>query len=171
MVSIGTSESRVINLPPSRARWGRLSKFRALMGSINTVVAGQINSRLNIVRPVVWTGYAVSALGYGLCIRYLVYEGGIGNQMGVMVLTGLGVGMSHAVPLLCIQAVSTARSIRPLPLSHLAMITNTPKRRLLCLLTFLAIRPCPSRRWQRQLLLGCLCDRWVVPWESPCFRL
>lgn len=126
-------------------------------------MAGQINSRLNIVRPVVWTGYAVSALGYGLCIRYLVYGGGIGNQMGVMVLTGLGVGMSHAVPLLCIQAVSTARSIRPLPIIAPCMTANTPKRRLLCSLTSLAIRPCPSRSGSVNFcLVACAIAGWYL---------
>lgn len=77
----------------------------SLVVSVGTIIAGQVNTRLRIVRPVIWVGYAVTTLGYGLCVKYLVYRGGVGNQMGVLTITGLGVGLGLAVPLLCIQAV------------------------------------------------------------------
>lgn len=101
VVSIGTSEWSPIGYGIQSANM-----------HISPVIAGQINSRLNIVRPVVWVGYGISALGYGLCIQYLVYEGGVGNQMGVFIVLGLGVGLSLAVPLLCVQAVSDPYSGR-----------------------------------------------------------
>jgi hypothetical protein len=55
-------------------------------------------------------GYVITCIGYGLCIKYLVYEGGIARQIVILIITGLGVGLSLAVPLLCIQAVSVIES-------------------------------------------------------------
>lgn len=77
----------------------------SLSFSVGAVIAGQINTRLRIFRPVVWSGYAMATLGLGLCIKYLVFGGGIAAQMVLLVIAGLGIGLSITVPLLCIQAV------------------------------------------------------------------
>jgi hypothetical protein len=89
-----------------------LYRRRNTADSANIVIAGQLNTRLRIVRPVVWVGYAISALGYGLCIKYLQYGGGIANQIVILIVLGLGVGLSLAVPLLCLQAVSLVSAPR-----------------------------------------------------------
>ncbi|KAJ9112554.1 hypothetical protein QFC19_000571 [Naganishia cerealis] len=88
-----------------------------LRAPLSTVVAGQINSRLRIVRPVLWVGYAIAILGYGLAIKYVAYGQSIGSQMVILIIAGLGVGLSLAVPLIMIQAA--------MPLKEMAASTSS----------------------------------------------
>ena len=69
-----------------------------------TVVAGQINSRLRIIRPVVWTGYGVAALGFGLFYHFFSYPIPFATQEGLFVVAALGTGLSLQVPMLVLQA-------------------------------------------------------------------
>lgn len=101
VVAISTSEFQHLAL----AGGASLTNF--------TVIAGQLNSRWKIVRPVIWFGYATGCLGYGLCIKYLSYRSGTAAQEIVLIVAAFGIGMSLAVPLLLIQAVSKpAMSLR-----------------------------------------------------------
>lgn len=88
----------------------------SLVVSIGTIISGQINTRYKIIRPMVWIGYAIATLGYGLCIKYLTWDSSVGSQVGVLIITGLGVGLSLAVPLLCVQAA--------MPLKEMAASTS-----------------------------------------------
>lgn len=81
-----------------------------------TVVAGQFNSRLRIVRPVVWVGYALGALGYGLMYRFFQYGLPYSVQEGLLVIPGVGVGLSLQSPLLILQAA--------MPLKEMAAATS-----------------------------------------------
>jgi len=76
----------------------------AIFVSWSTVVAGQIMSRLRIVRPTVWIGYAMGVLGYGLLYAYFTSTLPLSRQYGLLVLTGIGCGLSLQSPLLIIQA-------------------------------------------------------------------
>lgn len=69
-----------------------------------SMIAGQITSRLRIVRPVCWTGFAVAAIGYGLF--YALYDPGMTKAVSatVQVVCGLGVGLCLAATMLVIQA-------------------------------------------------------------------
>jgi hypothetical protein len=49
---------------------------------------------------------AFARLGYGLAIKFVAYGQPIGAQMAILIVAGLGVGLSLAVPLIIIQAVS-----------------------------------------------------------------
>ncbi|KAI5455350.1 hypothetical protein NCC49_000164 [Naganishia albida] len=89
----------------------------SLIVSIATIIAGQINSRLRIVRPVLWVGYAIAVLGYGLAIKFVAYGQPIGAQMAILIIAGLGVGLSLAVPLIIIQAA--------MPLKEMASSTSS----------------------------------------------
>jgi len=84
--------------------------------AISTIISGQINSRLRIVRPVVWVGYAIACLGYGLTIKFVHYGTSIAAQEIALVVTAFGLGLALAVPLLCIQAA--------MPLKEMAASTT-----------------------------------------------
>jgi hypothetical protein len=47
---------------------------RHLIISSITVIAGQINSRLRIVRPVLWVGYAIAVLGKRFSVPYALRD-------------------------------------------------------------------------------------------------
>lgn len=69
-----------------------------------SMIAGQITSRLGIVRPVCWVGFGLAAIGYGLF--YGLYGPNMSNAVraSVQVVCGLGVGLSLAATMLIIQA-------------------------------------------------------------------
>ena len=48
-------------------------------------VAGQINSRLRIIRPVAWVGYGLAAIGFGLFYRFYRYPFPEPLQLGLEV--------------------------------------------------------------------------------------
>lgn len=83
----------------------------AIAVSVSTITAGQINARLRIVRPVVWAGYLVAAVGYGLMYRFFRYPFSIGVQTGLQILTGVGLGHSLAVPMLILQAAMPLKEV------------------------------------------------------------
>lgn len=110
VVAISTSEFQHLAL----AGGASLTSF--------TVIAGQLNSRWKIVRPVIWFGYATGCLGYGLCIKYLSYRSGTAAQEIVLIVAAFGIGLSLAVPLLLIQAVSKpAMSLRAWSSHHILL--------------------------------------------------
>ncbi|WWD20193.1 hypothetical protein CI109_104669 [Kwoniella shandongensis] len=69
-----------------------------------TVVAGLINSRLRIIRPVTWVGYGIAALSFGLFYKYYTSTVSYATQEGLLFIAGLGVGLSLQSPLLILQA-------------------------------------------------------------------
>lgn len=87
----------------------------AIFVSWSTVVAGQIQSRLRIVRPVAWVGYGICALAFGLLYHYFVSTIPLSLQIGLLILAGFGVGLSLATPLLILQAA--------MPLKEMAAVT------------------------------------------------
>lgn len=78
--------------------------------------AGMINSYLRIIRPVVWAGYAGSALCFGLFYGLYRYPYTVALQSGLLVLAGLTVGFSLSTPLLIVQAA--------MPLKEMAAATS-----------------------------------------------
>ena len=83
---------------------------------VDFCTAGQINSRLRIIRPVVWCGYALAALSFGLFYGLFRYPFGLALQEGLLVLAGLGVGLSLITPMLILQAA--------MPLKEMAAATS-----------------------------------------------
>lgn len=88
----------------------------AIFVSWSTVVAGQIQSRLRIVRPVPWVGYAIGILGYGLMVAYFNYDIPLSRQYGLLIIPAVGVGLSLQSPLLILQAA--------MPLKDMAAVTS-----------------------------------------------
>ncbi|KAL7425027.1 hypothetical protein Q5752_000715 [Cryptotrichosporon argae] len=84
--------------------------------SWTTVVAGIIAGRLKVVRPVVWAGYALGAVGFGLFYRFYSATTPRAVELGVQVVLGVGAGASLQVPLLVLQAA--------MPLKEMAAITS-----------------------------------------------
>ncbi|OWT39397.1 hypothetical protein C362_02992 [Cryptococcus neoformans Bt1] len=88
----------------------------ALLVAWMTVVAGQINSRLRIIRPVVWTGYALAAIGFGLFYKYYTADVSYATQEGLLVIASTGIGLSLQSPMLILQAA--------MPLKEMAATTS-----------------------------------------------
>jgi hypothetical protein len=70
----------------------------------NIPAAGQINSRLRIIRPVAWFGYFLGGLGFLLFFTCFKYPFSLGLQEGLTVIAGIGIGLSLQVPMLILQA-------------------------------------------------------------------
>ncbi|WVR07306.1 hypothetical protein IAU60_004347 [Kwoniella sp. DSM 27419] len=68
------------------------------------MIAGEMTTRLHIVRPIIWTGFAIAALGYGLWYAFLTSDVSFATQEGLQVLPAAGVGMAISTPMLVIQA-------------------------------------------------------------------
>ncbi|WRT69577.1 uncharacterized protein IL334_006566 [Kwoniella shivajii] len=69
-----------------------------------TVVAGLINSRLRIIRPVAWFGYGLTAIGWGLFYHFYTADVKLATLEGILVIGGIGVGLCLQVPMLILQA-------------------------------------------------------------------
>ncbi|WVR08158.1 hypothetical protein IAU60_005204 [Kwoniella sp. DSM 27419] len=88
----------------------------AIIVSVMTIVAGVANSRLRIVRPVVWFGYSVAALAFGLFYAYFTADVSLAMLEGLLALGGIGTGLSLQTPMLIIQAA--------MPLKEMAAATS-----------------------------------------------
>lgn len=63
-----------------------------------------------------WVGYGLAALGFGLFYATYTYPIPLATQEGVMVVAGVGVGLSLSSPLLILQAA--------MPLKEMAAATS-----------------------------------------------
>ncbi|BEJ12224.1 hypothetical protein CspHIS471_0206840 [Cutaneotrichosporon sp. HIS471] len=88
----------------------------AIFVSWSTVIAGQIQSRLRIVRPVTWLGYAIGALGFGIMIGFWNWDIKLPMQNGTSIIPALGIGLSLQSPMLILQAA--------MPLKDMAAVTS-----------------------------------------------
>ncbi|KLT45103.1 MFS general substrate transporter [Cutaneotrichosporon oleaginosum] len=88
----------------------------AIFVSWSTVVAGQIQSRLRIVRPVTWFGYAVAALGFGILYGFWDWDLKLPVQHGTSIVPAVGLGLSLQSPMLILQAA--------MPLKDMAAVTS-----------------------------------------------
>lgn len=88
----------------------------AIFVSWSTVVAGQIQSRLRIVRPTTWVGYAIAILGFGLLYAYFNYDIAKSMQYGLLIIPAVGVGLSLQSPMLILQAA--------MPFKDMAAVTS-----------------------------------------------
>jgi hypothetical protein len=75
-----------------------------------------INSRLRIVRPVAWVGYALAGIGMILFYVFFKYPIPYAVQEGLQVITAVGVGLSLSTPILILQAA--------MPLKEMAAATS-----------------------------------------------
>ncbi|WRT66093.1 uncharacterized protein IL334_003046 [Kwoniella shivajii] len=76
----------------------------AMSLTIFSIIAGEISTRFHIVRPVIWAGFCLSALGYGLWYALLTYDVSFATQEGIQVIVSAGIGLSISLPMLVIQA-------------------------------------------------------------------
>jgi hypothetical protein len=79
-------------------------------------LAGLINSRLRIVRPVAWVGYALAGIGMILFYIFFRYPIPYALQEGLQIVTAVGVGLSLSTPILILQAA--------MPLKEMAAATS-----------------------------------------------
>jgi hypothetical protein len=93
---------------------GELALFRLVVKADR--LAGLINSRLRIVRPVAWVGYALAGIGMILFYVFFKYPIPYALQEGLQVVTAVGVGLSLSTPILILQAA--------MPLKEMAAATS-----------------------------------------------
>ncbi|OCF40442.1 hypothetical protein I317_05745 [Kwoniella heveanensis CBS 569] len=79
--------------------------------SVFGVIAGEITTRLHIVRPVIWTGFALTALGFGLWYAFMTSTVSYATQEGLQILPAAGIGMAVSTPMLVIQASMPAKDM------------------------------------------------------------
>jgi len=72
--------------------------------AISSILAGEISTRTHIIRPLIWVGFGITSLGFGLLYAYFTPDVTIATQSGLLALTSFGVGLSITTPILVIQA-------------------------------------------------------------------
>ncbi|WWD17562.1 hypothetical protein CI109_102003 [Kwoniella shandongensis] len=68
------------------------------------IIAGQITAKFHIVRPIIWVGFAMAAIGYGLWYACYTSTVSYATQEGLQVFSAFGIGLSISTPMLVIQA-------------------------------------------------------------------
>jgi hypothetical protein len=69
-----------------------------------SIVAGQLTTRLGLVRSLIWTGFSLTCLGYGLFYALLTENASFATSLGIQVIPAAGVGLSIQTPMLVLQA-------------------------------------------------------------------
>ncbi|WVN85117.1 uncharacterized protein L203_100259 [Cryptococcus depauperatus CBS 7841] len=79
--------------------------------SVFGILAGQLTTQFHIVRPVIWVGFAIAALGYGLWYACLTSTVSYATQEGLQVITAAGTGLAISTPMLVIQAAMPGKEM------------------------------------------------------------
>lgn len=69
-----------------------------------SILAGQLTTRLGLVRSLIWTGFGLTCLGYGLFYGLLTETASFATSLGIQVIPAAGVGLSISTPMLVLQA-------------------------------------------------------------------
>ncbi|KDQ16128.1 hypothetical protein BOTBODRAFT_107517 [Botryobasidium botryosum FD-172 SS1] len=85
----------------------------SLASSITAIISGIVVSKTSAYRPVLWFGWAVMVLGFGLVITF-DDRTNLGKQEGFLLIAGVGVGCLFQTPLIGLQA---AMPIQDMPLT------------------------------------------------------
>lgn len=72
--------------------------------AISSILAGEITTRTHIIRPVIWIGFGITSLGFGLFYACFTADVSIATQSGLLALCSFGVGFAISTPMLVIQA-------------------------------------------------------------------
>nr|ODN99818.1 hypothetical protein L204_02258 [Cryptococcus depauperatus CBS 7855] len=79
--------------------------------SVFGIIAGLLTTQFHIVRPVIWVGFAIAALGYGLWYACLTSTVSYATQEGLQVITAAGTGLAISTPMLVIQAAMPGKDM------------------------------------------------------------
>ncbi|WVQ80702.1 hypothetical protein IAT38_002807 [Cryptococcus sp. DSM 104549] len=79
--------------------------------AVFAIIAGQINTRFHIVRPVIWAGFLMSALGYGLWYAFYTSTVSYATQEGLLIIVAGGIGLAVSTPMLVIQAAMPGKDM------------------------------------------------------------
>lgn len=78
--------------------------------------AGEITTRTHVIRPVIWFGFGITSLAFGLWYAFFNANVTIATQSGLLSLCSFGVGFAISTPMLVIQAA--------MPLEDMAAATS-----------------------------------------------
>ncbi|ORY34557.1 major facilitator superfamily domain-containing protein [Naematelia encephala] len=76
----------------------------SVSSAVLAIIGGQVVSRFRIIRPVIWIGYGLGSLGYGMYYAFLSPTASLGTQEGLQVLAAAGFGLAVASPMTLLQA-------------------------------------------------------------------
>lgn len=83
----------------------------SVLVAVFTIVAGQITARFHLVRPLIWVGFAIGSLGYGLFYALLTPTVSRAVQETILGVAAAGIGLSLSTPMLVIQAAMPAKDM------------------------------------------------------------
>ncbi|KAL7418301.1 hypothetical protein Q5752_006757 [Cryptotrichosporon argae] len=83
----------------------------SFIAALASIVGGQITSRFFVVRPLIWAGFAVGALGFGCMAATFKPTVSYAAQEALVAVIGLAIGMSVSPPMLLIQAAMPFRDM------------------------------------------------------------
>ncbi|WWC89598.1 uncharacterized protein L201_004523 [Kwoniella dendrophila CBS 6074] len=72
--------------------------------TVFSIIAGEISTRFHIIRPIIWIGFSITCIGYGLWYALLKYNVSYATQEGIQVVVAAGIGLAISTPMLIIQA-------------------------------------------------------------------
>lgn len=75
-----------------------------------------MTNRTHIIRPVIWVGFGITSLGFGLFYAFFTKDVTVATQTGLLSLASFGTGLSITTPILVIQAA--------MPLEDMAAATS-----------------------------------------------
>ncbi|WVQ80703.1 hypothetical protein IAT38_002808 [Cryptococcus sp. DSM 104549] len=75
------------------------------------ILAGQITTRFHIVRPVIWTGFVMSSIGFGLWYHFYTSTVSYATQEGLQIIVAGGIGLAISTPMLVIQAAMPGKEM------------------------------------------------------------
>ncbi|KAJ7031126.1 MFS amino acid permease [Mycena alexandri] len=82
----------------------------SLISSVTSALGGYVTSRTGDFRPIMWIGYAIMAIGYGLMIL-LDERSSIAVQIIYTLIAGLGLGFLFLPPLIGMQAAMPVKDM------------------------------------------------------------
>jgi hypothetical protein len=84
--------------------------------AFSSILAGELTNRTHIIRPVIWVGFGMTSLGFGLFYAFFTKDVTVATQTGLLSLASFGTGLSITTPMLVIQAA--------MPLEDMAAATS-----------------------------------------------
>ncbi|PVF96646.1 MFS general substrate transporter [Serendipita vermifera] len=82
----------------------------SLVGSVFAIIGGQIVSRTGKYRPTIWVSWVLLVLGMGL-LYLLDDDSPVGMQVGLPLVTAVGMGPLFPLPLIALQAAMPLRDM------------------------------------------------------------
>ena len=90
-----------------------MSESPLSLGTADHLAAGFVISHYKerVLRPLIWVGYALGAIGFALWYRFFGYGASAAAYEGLQVVAAVGIGLSMQPPLIACQAAMPLREV------------------------------------------------------------